>query len=256
MSQKIFIAAVFITLAVVGCKKENNTEKEGTRLKRRVVSSTLFGASVDSFLYDTQNRLIEIRTSHNQQYDIRIEYEASGQLSRVIYNFLGTDHYYTTFIRNSSGQVIHKTSVPFPGFDHAYDESFTYNSLGQLVSDTTYFKQTDSILYYSSMKYDNNGNIIETDFVDLINSTNRGKTVYILDANPNPLNLQGSNIFFVTGDHSYLNRNNIVEMRPWFTPPLKSQLTYQKNKLPGKIVTEYPDSPFGPYTVTLLLEYW
>lgn len=255
MNNKPFIIGVFIVLVFIGCKKDEHSQQEGTMLKRRIVTSTLFGVSIDSFLYDAQDRLTEIRTSHNQKYDIRIEYDTSGQLTKAIYTFLRTDQYYTTFIRNAAGQIIYKTSVPFPGFDHVHDHSFTYNSLGQLVSDTTYYKQTDSILFYGSMKYDNNWNIIETDFVDLINTANRGKTIYSVDSNPNPLNLQSSAIFFVTGDHSYLNRNNIVEIWPWWTSPFKSQLTYQNNGLPSKIVTEYPDSPLGPYTVTLSLEY-
>ena len=255
MHVKTSIAFFFFVVSILGCKKENASQNEGTRLKRRVTSSTLFGGNIDSFFYDGQSRLIETRTLSDQSYDTRIEYNAAGQIAKVIYSFQGVDRYYYTFIRNSVGQIIHKAATLI-GNDLACDQKFSYNSLGQIVSDTTYYKQTDSILYYSSYKYDTNQNIVEGEFVDLVNTTNRGKTVYNFDSNPNPLYLQGSLNYFVTNNPSYLNPNNIIEMRFWWSPPIKSQLTYQNNKLPSQIITDYSSSPFGPYTVTTKFEYW
>ena len=255
MKLATLLTCTILLLLITSCNKEQNLKKEGTRLRRIVTTSTLLGGNIDSFFYDSQNRLIEIRKYLAQDYNKRIEYGANGKLFKVTYSYQGADHFSFTFIRNAAGQIIRKVGMSNPGFNYAYDRSYTFNAAGQVLSDTTYYKQTDSVLFYGSNTYDNSGNIIEGNFKDLT-SSNQGKTVYVYDSNPNPFFLLGPDIFFVTDDPGYLNRNNVVEMRPWFSPPYRSQLTYQQNGLPVKSMTDYPDSPFGPYKVTAVFEYW
>lgn len=254
MIRRLAFAFLLLTTIIISCKK-NQTPQEGNLLKRIVTTSSFIGG-IDSFFYDNQKRLTEIKLFNNQGYNKFIEYGPDGNIFRVIYKYQGADVYSFKFIRNPVGQIIRKSSTPISGFQYAYDQSYTYDNAGRLVSDTTYYKQTDSVLYYSSYKYDNNGNIFEYDFYDVINTNNRGKTTNLFDSKPNPYKLQGWVYYFVTDNYSYLNQNNLVESRAWWSAPIKSELTYQTNGLPKKIITENPNGPMGPINSTQVFEYW
>jgi len=254
MIWRLIFAFLLLTTLVISCKK-NQEPQEGNLLKR-IVTTSSFAGGIDSFFYDNQKRLTAIKVFNNQDYNKFIEYGPDGNIFRVIYKYQGADVYSFKFIRNSLGQIIRKSSTPSPGFQYAFDQSYTYDNAGRLVSDTTYYKQTDSVLYYGSYKYDNNGNIFESDFYDLINTNNHGKTTNVFDNKTNPYKMQGWVYYFVTDNPSYLNQNNIVEWRSYWSPPRKNELTYQTNGLPKTISTEDPISPIGPIKSTQVFEYW
>ena len=255
MSSNVFLPYFVLFAILVSCKKDKASQNEG-QLFKRTKSTSIAGSKVDSFIYDNENRLIQIKSVDGQDYDKRVEYDASGTISKVTYSFQSSDKYSFTFLRNTSGQIVKKIATPSPGFNFAYNQSYTYNSGGQLASDTTYYKQSDSILYYYSFKYDNKGNIIEDHFMNLADVNNQGKTTYTYDSNRNPFFLQNMNNYFVSNIHTYLSRNNIIEQRPWWGPLIKNQITYQSNQLPNKIISENPNGPNGSFYITTLFEYW
>lgn len=223
---------------------------------KRVTTTGMTGPNIDSFIYDSKNRLVKIKAVNDHYYDKRVEYDVSGRISKVTYSFQGADQYSFTFLRNTSEQIVKKTADPSPGFNFAYNQSYTYNSGGQLVSDTTYYQQSDSILYYHSFKYDNKGNIIESDFMNLADLNNQGKTTYTYDSSPNPFFSQDMSSYFVSDIFTYLSENNIIAKVPWSGPPIKNQITYQSNHFPSKIITDNPNNPYGPSYITTLFEYW
>jgi hypothetical protein len=254
---KIFcIFLIFVVLVFISCKKDGQDQAEGHLLKRMITNSILQNNDVDTFLYDSENRLIGINAFPGN-YNMAIEYDGIENISKVTYSYQGVDKYSFTFVRNAAGQIIHKSVTSYQGFQYGYDQSYAYNSLGQLASDTTYYQQTDSIMWYDhSFKYDNNSNIIEYEFVSSVDPVNSGKTTYLFDTNPNPLNLLGSKYYFVTDNLSYLNKNNFTESKSWWSIPIKRKFTYQKNGLPSKFVAEDPNTPYGPIYTTTQLEYW
>ena len=255
MSLNIFWRYFVLLIILVSCKKEEASQNEGKLLKRITISS-IFGSKVDSFIYDSEKRLIQIKCIRGQDYDKIVEYDMAGMISKVNYTYQGSDQYSFTFLRNTSGQIIKKITTPEPGYSFAYNHSYTYNSDGQLASDTTYYQQSDSIVYYYSYKYDGKGNIVELNFMNLTNPNNQGKTTCIYDSNPNPFYSQSMNNYFIINNLTYLSRNNIVQELSSCCPPIKNQITYQTNQLPNKIISENPIFPNGPVYTTTLFEYW
>lgn len=254
MSSNIFLSYFILFAILMSCKKDKASQSEGQLLKR-ATSTSIVGSKIDSFIYDIKNQLSQIKSVDGQDYDKKVEYDGAGAISKVTYSFQSSDNYSFTFRRNTIGQIVKKIATPSPGFNFAYNQSYSYNSSGQVASDTTYYQQSDSILYYYLFKYDNKGNIIEDHFMNLANVNNQGKTTYSYDSSPNPFFSQDMNNYFVSNIHTYLSRNNIIEQLPWWCPPIKNQITYQSNHLPNKIISENPNGPNGSFYITTLFEY-
>jgi hypothetical protein len=253
MNFKVLPLIAFLIILLVSCKKESDIN-EGSLIKRTVQTSLYQPTTtVDTFLYDTQKRLTGIRyLDTNSKYDIQIEYDAQGRFSKIGYGYMGRENYSCSFVYNSRGQIINKLTVPSPGFDYAYDESYGYDDMGRVTSDTTYYKQTDSVLYFITFTYDNNGNVLEDDFRNFIDPVNQGKTFYTFDSNPNPFYIQGSNYFYLTGNSSYLSKNNIITSKPWWSGIISTEFEYQRNGLPKKFTT----TGLNGNRSTFEIEYW
>lgn len=248
----ILILAIFFFTT---CKKGNNAN-EGNILKRIIHASIGPTAPIDSFIYDGNKRLVAIRYSNNNsEYDKAIEYDIQNRLLRVMYSYQGVDKYSCSFVYDAMGHIIKKIATPVGGFNFADNESYAYDNLGRLISDTTYHNQSNTIQYYSTFKYDDNGNIAEQDFRNFINPNNQGKTTFIYDTNRNPFNALGSNYFHFSGDLRTLSVNNVVEIRPWWSAAIVNNIGYQTNRLPNKITTINPNGPYGPFSYTVLIEY-
>ena len=235
---KVLPLIALLSILLVNCKKESDIN-EGSLIKRTVQTSLYqLTTTVDTFLYDTQKRLTGIKHFNtNTKYDIQIKYDAQARFSNIGYSYMGREDYSCSFVYNSRGQITNKLTVPSPGFDYAYDESYAYDDMGRVISDTTYYKQTDSVVYFITFTYDKNGNVLEDDFRNFIDSTNQGKTVYTFDSNPNPYYIQGTNYFYLTGNSSYLSKNNIITSKPWWSSIISTEFEYQINGLPKKFAT-------------------
>ncbi len=256
MNFKLVYLIFLSSFLFINCKKQVDVN-EGSLLKRTLMTTLNQRLTVDTFLYNSQKRLTGIKYFNtNTKYDIQIEYDTQAKFSKIRYIYLGREDYSCSFIYNTSGQIIKKLAVPVPGFDFANNESYAYDGVGRLISDTTYYKQTDSVLYYMTFKYDNDGNIVENEFRNFINPTNQGKTVYSFDNNPNPYNIQSSSYFYLTGNTSYLNKNNILTSKNWGSNIISNTYEYLVNGVPKKLTTNDPNSSFGGYHYPIEFEYW
>src|SRR6187399_3243309 len=102
---KIFcIFFIFAALVFISCKKEQQDQAEGHLLKRMISNSIFQNNGVDTFLYDSKNRLIRINALHGNDYDMAIEYDVTGNISKATYSYQGVDKYSFTFVRNAAGQ--------------------------------------------------------------------------------------------------------------------------------------------------------
>lgn len=255
MNIKSLFLFIFLGILLFSCKKESNIE-EGNLIKRRINVSTHQRETVDSFMYDVQNRLTGIKYFNtNTKYDIRVEYDGQGRFAKVRYSYLGREDYTCAFEFNSSGQIIKKIATPSAGFNFAYNESYAYDNFGRVISDTTYYKQTDTVLYYMTFRYNSNGNVVEDEFRNFGDTLNQGKTQYTYDNNPNPFYLQGAQYFFLEGNPNYLNKNNALTIIPWWAFPISNEFNYQLNGMPKGFITTDPNSLFGTYRSVFEIEY-
>lgn len=254
MKLKALSVITILSLILLNCKKEPEIN-EGSLIKRTVQTYYDRHTTVDTFLYDTQKRLTGIKYFNtNTKYDNKIEYDEQARLSKARYSYMGVEKYSCSFIYNEKGQIIKKLVTPSsPGLLNIYDESYAYDNTGRLISDTTYHTHSSSVQYYLTFKYDTNGNIVEDNFRNFIDSGNQGKTVYIFDKHPNPYNIHGNNYFYVTGNSLSLSKNNVMEWKPWWSNSIATKFEYQTNGLPKKFTITDPN---GPYVSTFSFEYW
>ncbi|MBO9681749.1 MAG: hypothetical protein J7502_03580 [Flavisolibacter sp.] len=244
---KLAIFTVLVIGCFFSCKKEEGI-KEGSRLKT-VLHFT--GSTIDSFIYDNQQRLIGIKTFGGfSNYENSIEYNAQGKLAKVVISYRGIDAYQSDYIYNGAGQIIRRIFTT-PGFVDG--SAYAYDSQGRLIADTTYNQQTGDKINYLSYTYNNQGNIIEEEYTDFLVPQNNRKTSFKFDSNPSPYKFDGNLLYYIRGGGSQkLNKNNYTEMKPSWSTARTIQYEYQKNGLPTKITTPLPNDTKD----LVMLEYW
>jgi hypothetical protein len=81
------------------------------------------------------------------------------------------------------------------------------------------------------------------------------KTIYTFDNHRNPLNIQGSNNFYIHSNPAFLNTNNIIYDKLPGYYPIITKYAYQINGLPTKYTVDNPNYPGGQYHATFVFEY-
>jgi hypothetical protein len=234
MMNKTFFLFYSFAIVLAGCKK--NTDIKKGEILRRVIHHTSNTPEVDTFIYDDNYRLVGVRHTHNPDYDKAIQYDFQGRLIGAVYSYHGVDKYSVSFVYNASGQIVKKIAQPIGNFDNANNESYAYDNLGRVIADSNYYRQTDSVLNYHTLKYGSNGNVVEDNYHNLADPSNQGKTTYLHDNNRNPFKFPEQIYFYVAYNYSGINNNNIIEIKPWWPVVITNQYEYKPNGFPQKSV--------------------
>lgn len=152
------------------CKKNSLPGAGGNTLSKTVV--TLSGnssfVSVDSFVYDGQQRLLQIINSVSNPrggFTVTLQYDASGHVASWTESSSGLGKFVRYELSyDGSGHVVKARAVPLLSNFEISDYSFAYNSAGQVAADTVFAGHlADStgsgIVNYDVFTYDKNGNV-------------------------------------------------------------------------------------------------
>ena len=168
-TKSLFALLIFSGILLFGCKKNNNAQQINTSkiylISTIVYTNQAFGTSTsDQYTYDSQNRVIELKTNHFLTYDYKYTYDINNNLTTVqtydqngnlkttdTYAYSGTKISVVTqdaddnggggysFSLNSQGQV---TSSTLEGTtQYVYDSAgniTSYNSCCDLATSDTY----------------------------------------------------------------------------------------------------------------------
>jgi YD repeat-containing protein len=172
MKNTVFL--LLLSLCIIpACKKSALPVAGGNTLNKTVQAisgtSTL---SVDSFVYDGQQRLAEIICSGiddlgNPIADtITFQYDASGRVLSwiLIGGGVGREVSYELSY-DGNGRLVNELAVPQQTDLACSDYSFAYDARGQLVTDTIYAQHlagipSAGIMSYDNWTYDETGNAI------------------------------------------------------------------------------------------------
>lgn len=224
------------------CKKDNVSGETDAKRLRKIIFSTSISYT---FNYDNQNRLINktdtgIVTAYKSYTNIF--YNNQGKISGYIYgdNLIG-DHYSYSFIY-SNGKIVGKIGTPINSNTHPETHAYAYDTEGQLLTDTAYFIQIPSVVYYKFLY--TNKNITEIIFSNSATGQLQvSKNSY--DSNPTPFSILGPDLYFVFEDFSSLNSNNCIQS----IDPANSNnnsavsIEYYSNRMPKKAMFSLQGNP-------------
>jgi hypothetical protein len=175
---------LLVSLCIIpACKKSAPPAAGGNTLNRTVLTiSGTSTQSVDSFVYDGQQRLAEIISSGIDDLNNPIAdtttflYDASGRMlswSLTIGGVGGVVTYELSY--DGNGRLVKELAVPQQTGLACSDYSFAYDVGGQLVTDTIYAQHlagipTAGIMDYDNWTYDETGNVIAHQFFASTNS--------------------------------------------------------------------------------------
>jgi hypothetical protein len=214
-----------------------STSSQSTTPLKEIISNDGDSIGYTFFYYDTLNRLVSIIDSNNNSTtpiaNISIHYDVQGRpVSYTSLSIEGLDDS-SIFIYDNNGMIIKQTYMPIntqsgnPPMTHTY----TYDGEGRLVAD-------DGSTVFT---YNSDGNISEWEsyLFDPISDT----TQAFYDTHINPYVSMGKFLYFITGNNSLLNRNNIVKMILPDKSTIGYTYTYNSNGLPENVTLSYSAYP-------------
>ena len=156
--EKMISVFLLLCLGLLSCKKDDNTPS-----KKALLSKVINDGEATVYYYDVLNRLIKIERPDASIWLIdTIMYDAQGRLHKSNSIDVTVSLVYPyTYLRNDKGQVIRKVGTPIDGRFTPNDHSYTYDHKGRVIADTTYLRQSTSIVSYWNFSYDANNNINE-----------------------------------------------------------------------------------------------
>jgi YD repeat-containing protein len=271
---KHHIYLLLLSLWIIpACKKSALPVAGGNTLNKTVVTiSGTSTQSVDSFVYDGQQRLAEIISSgiddlNNPIADtVTFQYDAFGRVlswSLTIGGVGRAVNYELSY--DGNGRLVKELAVPQQTDLECSDYTFSYDAGGQLVSDTVYAQHlagipSAGIMGYDNWTYDETGNAITHQFFASSNSnligapfTAGGVTdTYRYDNQVNPYYHAGIPFFCNDfGGAQLLSPNNLVGDSPSGTStesPYTLSYAYYSNGRPRVQTTAVYTS--GPATQT------
>lgn len=271
------IPLLLLSLWIIpACKKNALPSASGNTLNKTVqtISGTSPSQTVDSFIYNGQQRLSELVLSgSNPSFvdTVTFQYDASGRMLSWILTIDGLGRvgsYELSY--DGNGRVVKATAVPLLAGYAFSDFSFAYNTQGQLVADSTYAQHlagipSSGIMSYENWTYDGNGNAIADQYfsssnLDQIGAPFKaGVTVqYRYDNQVNPYYHAGVPLFTNGfGNVQLLSPNNLVggtTSDPSSAPPYTYAYAYYSNGLP-RVQTSAWSSQGATYTGTTVFSY-
>jgi YD repeat-containing protein len=255
LSMKNPVFLLLLSLYVIpACKKNTLPAASGNTLNKIVttIPETSPFQTIDSFVYDGQQRLAEVILSGSNPTfadTVTFQYDASGrvlswtQVNDGLGRFVSYELSY-----DGNGHIVKATAVPLLAGYEFSDYSFAYNALGQLITDTTYAQHiaglpSAGIMSYNNWTYDEHGNAIAEQFfissnTDLIGAPFKvvGSSQYQYDTQTNPYYHAGIPLFtYGYGEITLLSPNNVVGGTTTETPaepPYTYSYAYYNNGRP------------------------
>ena len=138
------------------------------------------------------------------------------------------------FLHDDAGRIIRKLYA-----NNVVSNIYSYDNLGQLISDSSYSAAGNAYFPHGVFKYDNHNNLVEWQFFSYdyywrrLYSSNIQQSSHNNQTNPYA-NL-GLTLYFVTGRTEGLSKHNSVEDRDG-TSSTKYEFEYYQNGLTKKIV--------------------
>jgi len=234
MKKPLYLLLLSLWL-IPACKKSSLPVAGGNTLNKTVVTiSETSTLSVDSFVYDGQQRLAEVIFSGaNPPFNTSfadtttLQYDASGRVLSVTV-ITGSQGAIVTYelSYDGNGRLVKAMAVPLPNYAIS-DYSFAYDAQGHLVTDTLYANHlvgvpSAGIMNYDNWTYDENGNAVSDQLFTSSNTGNigapftaGGTTTYRYDTHVNPFYHAGIPFFVVGFDNILgLSPNNLVGSAP------------------------------------------
>jgi YD repeat-containing protein len=225
--------------------------------------------SVDSFIYDGQQRLVEVILSGaNPPFDtsfadtVTFQYDASGRALSWTLTISGVGRVVNyELLYDGNGRLVKELAVPVQTDIEFSDYSFAYNAQGQLVTDTVYAQHlagisSAGIMSYDNWTYDENGNAIADQYFSSSNTDLIGApfaagvtSTYRYDTRVNPYYYAGipfSSYGF--GPTQLLSPNNLVGGGSAASPNTFSYAYYSNGRPRVQTTAVYGAS--GPVTAT------
>ena len=248
---RISFLAATILFTLVACNKNDLPIGNGDRLEKVI---TTWGDSVAyTFLkYDQYNRLIHIFDSNNHKKPNVTNTSIVYNTGDKILNYTRSDEkgyqWSSSFRYNTDGHVTEQMENGPNG--PILTNRYTYDTRGRLIADTSYYRN-NSIISYSTYKYDNNDNVVEWEHFlhnNLFNTLDRQWTVYFsYDTKLNSYRNLNRAVYFMGGRPELLSKNNLLRMR-YNTVTIDYKYEYYNTGLPKRISLEKNDSNIPSFT--------
>jgi hypothetical protein len=202
-----FIAALLLLL--ISCQKENTTTLPENHKLTTAISRWHDSAFYSFFHYDDQNRLTSIVDSENTNHSKRFTsfiYDQDGKWIKSIYTsdnntIVGED----SFFYQNDRMVLKKYTNSLVSNRNTY----TYDSQGRLIGDTTYSYWSNDIAGYVVYTYDNNDDIISWQEYFSENGILKSDGVISATYNSsiNPFSNIGLPLYIFTQDNSMISKH-------------------------------------------------
>ncbi len=230
MKNSVFLLLLSLWI-IPACKKSALPVAGGNSLNKTVatISGTPF-LSVDSFIYDGQQRLAEMIFSgvddlNNSIADtVTLQYDASGRVlswTLIISGVGNVVNYELSY--DGTGRLVKELAVPLETDLECSDYSFAYDTKGQLVTDSVFAQHlpgiaSAGIMAYDNWTYDETGNAIADQYFASSNTNLIGApftagvtSTYRYDNRVNPYYHAGIPYFCnAFGGAQLLSPNNLV----------------------------------------------
>lgn len=254
--KNIFYYAFLLMIAVMSCKKQDQPDTAGTRLKMIKIGkdSVLY----QSFFYD-QDKLISIKDSDNNGHlsAITLECNAGGKLVIVKKTPPNAVHFFMEEGRDSlvydNDLIRKKISVNYSTASFITN-AYAYDAAGRLIADTVYDYTKNEAMSYTSFTYDGNDNVVKLEFFHKTGSgiyLSHSITTASYDSQINPWHNLNVPVYFISiGDNFLISRNNVktITNSEYYTNgTLNYEYEYNSNGLPLKSAYGYNTIPATPF---------
>jgi len=252
--------ATIVSFLLFSCHKSGGSaDAPGTRLKEVITHQAIRDSNVfASFKYNSNGQLVTYVDSFhmltdnsnyiNIVFSYPFQFNSQGNLERIDYR-AGSTFAALYDLRTYDGQnrLIQNMHIDQYAQDTAVTR-FVYDSNNRLTSDSTINSSTPGKMDYAVYTYDGNNNIVTwkqfTDSSGIVTATDSSNITY--DANRNPYNSFGMNLYSLRNKEQLLSKNNITQQQFADGTIVNYQYTYFSNGLPKDVFVTVTSSASVP----------
>ena len=162
MKRLLFCFSILVYI-LTACKKEES-KTLNIPLIKKIQSKLGDTVSFVSYIYDSQDRLVEILDSNNNLHAGRTKliYDQQGKLTgatdSIFFAGVFTNTYIYSFQHDNNGRIIQRYSG-YSVNPNASRNTYAYDLNGRLISDTVYNNYTGAVYSYFNYIYNQDGNL-------------------------------------------------------------------------------------------------
>jgi hypothetical protein len=257
-----FPATFFLLCLFSACKKDNFPETSD-KLLQSVITNNGDSALYTSLFYDGKNRLVGISDSNSQGHVWKtfIEYDTKDNpiKFKTLYNRESNGESTDSLIYEDDKVIKKLHTTPYYNTLYAVTNTYTYDSRGRLIADSSSHTFGDSEVYgYNDFIYDDDDNAIQIqEFNKLLGAMNRVQNITAsYNSDKNPYLGLGLTLYFLTNSYLMLSMHNqtkIIYEQTNYGGPITGNYIYEySDGLPKQMVVKYDlgGQPFGGITTT------